>query len=154
MSLNVSLLRASFALVAERQPHLTRRFYEILFERYPQAAALFSKGAGARQEEMLTQALVALMDHLEDVPWLMSTLAGLGAKHVAYRVSDEMYEWVGECLIATLAEVAGADWTPELAAAWSDAYGAIAGMMLSGAHAARMRRRTSGVQTVVIPPSA
>ena len=37
---------------------------------------------------------------------------------------------------ATLAEVAGKDWTPKLEAAWTEAYGAIAGLMKQGAAAA------------------
>ncbi len=30
----------------------------------------------------------------------------MGAKHLDYGVTNEMYDWVGECLVATLAEVA------------------------------------------------
>jgi hemoglobin-like flavoprotein len=133
MSLNVPLLRSSFELVVERQPQLTHRFYEILFERYPQAKPLFGRNATAVQEKMLTDALVAVMDHLEDAPWLTNTLKQLGAKHVSYGVTDEMYGWVGASLLATLAEVAQDDWTPALETAWSDAYGAIAGLMRAGA---------------------
>jgi hemoglobin-like flavoprotein len=133
MSLNVALLRSSFDLVVERQPQLTHRFYEILFDRHPRAKALFGRNTAVAQEKMLTDALVAVMDHLEDAPWLTSTLKGLGAKHKGYGVTDEMYGWVGASLLATLAEVAGQDWTPALATAWTEAYGAIAGLMQSGA---------------------
>ena len=156
MSLNVPPLRASFTLVVDRQPQLTRRFYEIFFERYPQVAPLFRHKARARQEEMLTQALVALMDHLEDSGWLTTSLPELGAKHAGYGVTDAMYGWVGECLLAAIAEAAGTDWSHELSAAWSDAYRAVAGLTLSGAAANRMQTRTSGVQAVVepSPPSA
>lgn len=133
MSLNVPLLRSSFELVVERQPQLTHRFYEILFERYPQAKPLFGRNSSAAQEKMLTDALVAVMDHLEDAPWLTTTLKGLGAKHAGYGVTTEMYGWVGASLLATLAEVAKSDWTPALATAWTDAYGAIAGLMQAGA---------------------
>jgi hemoglobin-like flavoprotein len=133
MSLNVPLLRSSFDLVVERQPHLTHRFYEILFQRYPKAKALFGRNTAVAQEKMLTDALVAVMDHLEDAPWLTNTLKALGAKHVGYGVTTEMYGWVGASLLATLAEVAGGDWTPALEAAWSEAYGAIAGLMQAGA---------------------
>jgi hypothetical protein len=38
-------------------------------------------------------------------------------------------EWVGASLPETLASVAGDDWTPELAAQWTEAYGAIAQLM-------------------------
>jgi hemoglobin-like flavoprotein len=133
MSLNATLLRGSFELVIDRQPQLVRRFYEILFERYPQARPLFGRNSAAKQEEMLGSALVAVLDHVEDAAWLASTLKQLGAKHVGYGVTGEMYGWVGDSLLATLAEIAGADWTPELAAAWTEAYGAISGLMQLGA---------------------
>ena len=132
MALDAALLRSSFALVVERQPALTHRFYEVLFARYPQARPLFGKDT-RRQEEMLQGALVAVVDHLDDAAWLQQTLAGLGAKHVDYGVTAEMYGWVGESLLATLAEVAAEAWTPALERAWTDAYGAIVELMLAGA---------------------
>lgn len=134
MALNVPLLRKSFELVTERQSQLGRRFYQILFERYPQVRPMFGANV-SKQEEMLTAALVAVVDHLEDASWLKATLSQLGAKHRGYGVTDEMYGWVGASLLATIAEVAGADWSPELDAAWTEAYSAISSMMIEGAHA-------------------
>jgi hemoglobin-like flavoprotein len=133
MALNVPLLRGSFELVATANPQFVTRFYEVLFERYPQAKPLFPANGMARQAEMLTGALVAVLDHLEDAPWLSNTLGALGAKHVGYGVTREMYDWVGASLLATLAETAGAHWTPELEAAWAEAYGAIVSLMLARA---------------------
>jgi len=130
MGLNVSLLRESFDLVATANPAVVTRFYEILFERYPQTRPMFPRDGMARQAQMLTSALVAVLDHLEDAPWLKDTLGALGAKHVGYGVTREMYDWVGASLIAALAETAGPKWTPELTGAWSEAYGAIVSMML------------------------
>jgi len=48
-------------------------------------------------------------------------------------VTSEMYGWVGSSLLATLAEVTGPAWTPELNAAWTEAYGAIVSMMVTRA---------------------
>ena len=133
MSLNVALLRQSFELVVDRAPDLTHRFYEILFARHPEVRLLFGRNnTRAIQEQMLTRALVAVMDHLEDAPWLAETLGALGDKHVAYGATNEMYAWVGDALVATLAEVAGDMWTPEVERAWLEAYGAIAGLMKGG----------------------
>jgi hemoglobin-like flavoprotein len=156
MSLNVILLRQSFELVVERAPNLTHRFYEILFERYPETREMFPTARRGQQENMLTQALVAVMDHLEDAPWLTSTLHGLGARHVHYGVSDEMYAWVGDALLSAIAEAAGADWTPELRRAWTDAYGAIAGLMQEGARLAEQSPPSlrSRRQADAAPPSA
>jgi hemoglobin-like flavoprotein len=132
MSLDIEVLRDSFALVAERETAVALRFYEILFERYPQTKGMFRRSS-VEQAQMLTQALVAVVEHLEDSTWLGTTLHALGAKHVEYRVRDEMYDWVGECLIAALADCLGPSFSPRVKDAWIGAYGAVAGMMKAGA---------------------
>ena len=142
--LDIPLLRESFAVVLEASPHLTRRFYEVFFERYPAVKPMFDSSPKGlqRQEAMLAQALVMVLDQLES-PELARTLGLLGGRHVDYGVRDEMYAWVGECLLATLSEAAGKLWTPELEQAWTDAFQAIASMMLAGAHAARLAATTN-----------
>jgi len=133
MALNIELLRQSFDLFVEREPDLMRHFYDVLFVRYPQAEPLFGRTSRDNQAKMLTEALIAVLDHLDDAPWLEHRLGGLGAKHVEYGVTPEMYGWVGESLLVALADIAGPEWNTELAAAWADAYGAIASLMLKGA---------------------
>jgi hemoglobin-like flavoprotein len=132
MTLDIAALRHSFELVLDRRPDLTARFYQILFERYPQVRPMFGGAATRRQEEMLARALVLVVDHLEDGDWLSRTLAELGARHAGYGVTAEMYDWVGDALLATLAEAAGADWTPHLASQWASAYGTICQLMQAG----------------------
>ena len=84
---------------------------------------------------LLHQALVAILDHLEDAFWLEEALKKYGARHADYGVTEERYDWFGECLLATLAEIKGPTWTPQLAAAWADAYRVISGLMKAGAMA-------------------
>lgn len=132
MALDVQLLRSSFDQALARQPDLTHVFYNELFARYPAARPLFDRADMTVQERMLAEALVAVMDHLEDVPWLQTTLEGLGAKHAGYGVTSDMYDWVGESLIATLGKANGEDWTAGHTTAWQEAYGAIVRMMLAG----------------------
>ncbi len=137
MSLDVEALRESFALVVERSPDVVHSFYEILFTRYPQAKPLFGRNSSANQEKMLTGALVAVIEHLEDPAWLTSQLHGMGAKHIEYGVEDHMYPWVGECLVAALQKAAGDAWTPRIEQAWVGAFGAISGLMIAGATSQR-----------------
>ena len=132
MALDADRLHSSFALVVEREPDLALRFYDLLFERYPQAEELFGRNSRETQAKMLTEALVAVLDNLDDAPWLQETLSGLGRKHEGYGVTREMYDWVGECLVATMAEVAADDWDEPTERAWGDAYGAICEMMWAG----------------------
>jgi hemoglobin-like flavoprotein len=129
MALNVDLLRSSFALVVEREPEVTHRFYDVLFAKYPQVQPLFGRRSRADQERMLRDMLVAIVDHVEEPAWLQNQLGALGSKHVGYGVTAEMYGWIGDALLTTLKEVAGPAWTPEIADTWTHAYGAVAGLM-------------------------
>jgi hemoglobin-like flavoprotein len=132
MALNGPVLRSSFELVVGRDPEFTLRFYRIFFTRYPQVVPLFGKNSQAAQAKMLAEALSAVLDHLDDAPWLVSTLKGMGVKHEGYGVTRSMYPWVGECLLAAMAEVAGDDWSAEIEGAWVEAYGAICELMWAG----------------------
>ena len=66
----------------------------------------------------------------EDAEWLGRTLGALGHRHADIGVTPEMYEWVAGALITTMAERGGTEWTDEMTAAWTDALGAVAGLML------------------------
>ena len=120
-------------MVVERQPDLTRVFYDRLFSQYPAARRLFSRQQ-AVQEKMLADTLVAAVDHLGDADWLVVNLAALGAKHETYGVEPKMYGWVKSSLMWTLRQVAAADWNDELENQWNTALAAVNEMMLAGYH--------------------
>lgn len=132
-TLNVTLLRASFDHVIEKQPELTTRFYEIFFDRYPQVKPLFGAKSQKAQAEMLQAALVSVLEHIEDSQWLTSTLKALGEKHKGYGVTDEMYGWVGECLLAAISEAANVPADSDVIKEWTLAYNTIANIMKGAA---------------------
>lgn len=132
------LLLESVEWASENEDVITLRFYEILFERYPSVRPLFSRERTA-QAKMLQDAVMAAIDHMDDAEWLTETLGALGAQHVDYGVEDEMYPWVGECLVAALAEQCGDRWTDAHQDAWVRTYGALQSLALAGA----ARRRAS-----------
>ena len=53
---------------------------------------------------------------------------------MTYGVKAEHYAPVGEALLWTLERGLGADWTPQLATAWGDAYGVLSGFMIGEAY--------------------
>lgn len=135
MPLHAGLLRESFELAASREPAITERFYRHLFARAPELESMFTRGR-AEQAEMLASALAAVLDHLDDAPWLAATLGALGRRHRGYGVTPAMYKLVGDALLKTLAEVCADDWSLAHEAAWREAYGAIRTLMLAGAEEA------------------
>ena len=125
------LLESSLELVDGDEAVLTRRFYEILFDRYPAVRPLFGTDIGP-QAEMLRGAVVAVLDHLDDAAWLTKTLGLLGAKHAAYGVTAPMYGAVAECMIAAMEDLGVDSWTSEMSGAWTEALTTVAGLMLDG----------------------
>lgn len=131
------LIRQNLELVASRAPDLTARFYERLFQQNHELRPMFSRRTADAQQRMLLEAIVAVVDHLEDATWLEETLTAMGAKHVEYGVEDRMYPLVANALITTLADVSGEDWSPKVEVAWLDALTYVAETMIAGARRVR-----------------
>jgi hemoglobin-like flavoprotein len=129
------ILTESLLLVDGQEERLTPRFYEILFERNPELRPMFSADIRP-QAQMLREAVVAVLDHLDDEAWLGDSLGALGRKHVGYGVTPSMYGAVAESMIAAMQELGGEQWTPVMTAEWTEALGAVAGLMLAGAEKA------------------
>ncbi|WP_307714126.1 globin domain-containing protein [Williamsia muralis] len=129
MNVDKVLLERSLMLVADDDVGLTTDFYDRLFAEYPSARALFSSDIRP-QARMLQDAIVAVLDHLEDPTWLRASLGALGQRHASWGVTPEMYNWVASTMIATMADRGGSEWTDAMTDAWSEALGAVAGMML------------------------
>jgi hemoglobin-like flavoprotein len=133
MTLNLNALEESFDLIAPRGDELMDVFYTRLFARAPSVKPLFAHTDLRRQKAMLLRALVLLRSSLRDLDAIVPALRSLGARHVAYGARPEHYPVVGEVLIASMAEVAGAAWRPEYERAWAAAFAIVAGVMCDGA---------------------
>jgi hemoglobin-like flavoprotein len=133
MAFDRELLRKSFALFVACEPDLTHHFYEVLFARHPEARQLFFRKSLAEQEQLLTQTITVLVDHIDDRDYLDNVLRPLGIKHIEYGATIERYDWVRDALLATFRHVAGSVWTDELAMAWREAYDRIASIMMQAA---------------------
>lgn len=122
-------------LVARSETALTKRFYEILFTRYPNVRPLFGRRSEEAQAKMLQDAIVAVVEHLDNESWLHDQLQALGRTHADYGVTPEMYAWVGECLLQALADLSGDRWDAELKAAWTAAFTSISTAMIEASNA-------------------
>ena len=124
-----ALIKISWRAVEPIAEEAAALFYQRLFEVDPELRALFSTTDMAKQRSKLIAALsavVASVDHLERV---MPALQSLGRRHAGYGVEFEHYDTVGSALLWTLEQGLGERWTPELEAAWADAYALVAGVM-------------------------
>jgi nitric oxide dioxygenase len=135
MTLDLNALETSFDLVAPHGDELVDTFYARLFATAPAVQPLFAGTDMHEQKSKLLATLVLLRKSLRDLDAVLPTLHELGRRHVSYGAEPEHYPVVADILIASMAEVAGEQWRPEFARAWSEALGVVAGAMLEGAAA-------------------
>ncbi len=132
MSVNISLLRESWILVADRSEKVASEFYGMLFSRYPQVRALFPIVMES-QRDRLVNAITYVVINLDDLGMVTAYLRELARDHRKFDVRPEHYAAVGRCLIAALRANAVDAWKPEYDEAWSEAYELIASVMIQAA---------------------
>jgi hemoglobin-like flavoprotein len=141
MTLDLETLETSFDLIAPRGEELVDVFYSRLFEAAPAVEPLFAHTDLRKQKAMLLATLALLRKSLRDVDAIAPRLRQLGPRHVAYGARPEHYPVVAEVMLASMAEIAGEVWTPEIAAAWAGALDLVAMAMLEGAEEAESSQR-------------
>jgi hemoglobin-like flavoprotein len=129
----VTLVQRSFAKVAPIAEPAAAMFYGRLFEIAPEVKPLF-RGDMAEQGRKLMGTLAVVVTGLGNLEAILPAASALAKKHVAYGVKGEHYGPVGVALLWTLERGLGAEWTPDLAAAWTAAYTTLSGYMVGEAY--------------------
>ncbi|SFL86666.1 nitric oxide dioxygenase [Bradyrhizobium sp. NFR13] len=130
---DVTLVQDSFKKVAPISDVAAELFYGRLFEVAPQVKPMF-RGDMKEQGRKLMATLGVVVTGLTRLETVLPAASALAKQHVAYGVKAEHYPIVGGALLWTLEKGLGDAWTPELAAAWTAAYGTLSGYMISEAY--------------------
>jgi len=128
----IQLVQSSFAHVELIADTAAALFYTRLFELDPSLRLMF-KGNMVEQGEKLMTTFKVVVRGLTRLDSLVPAVQALGRRHAGYGVTDEHYETVGEALLWTLQQGLGEYFTPDVAAAWSTAYGILADVMKAAA---------------------
>lgn len=129
---HIALVRTSFELVRPILDQAAMTFYDRLFELDPSLRRLFRSTREA-QAQKLAQALAVVVKGLEHPAQLRGAIEAMGRRHTGYGVRPEHYATVGEALIWTLEQGLGPSFTPDVRAAWVDAYSWLAFVMQEAA---------------------
>ncbi|MES2030139.1 MAG: globin family protein [Pseudomonadota bacterium] len=129
----VALVQDSFKKVAPISDVAADLFYGRLFEVAPQVQPMF-KGDMKEQGRKLMATLGVVVTGLTRLETVLPAASALAKQHVAYGVKAEHYPIVGGALLWTLEKGLGDAWTPELASAWTAAYGTLSGYMIAEAY--------------------
>jgi hemoglobin-like flavoprotein len=129
----VKLVQQSFAKVAPISETAAVLFYDRLFEIAPQVRAMFPADMTEQRKKLMAM-LAAVVSGLANLESILPAASALAKRHVAYGARAEHYPVVGSALLWTLEKGLGEAWTPELAAAWTAAYGTLSGFMIAEAY--------------------
>jgi len=129
----VRLVQQSFAKVAPIVDQAAIIFYDRLFEVAPAVKALFPADL-AEQRKKLMATLAAVVNGLSNIESILPAASALAVRHVTYGAKAEHYPVVGGALLWTLQKGLGEAWTPDVAAAWTAAYGTLSTYMISEAY--------------------
>jgi hemoglobin-like flavoprotein len=122
------LLRMSFVTVMDRKAEAGRVFYDHLFTIAPELRVLF-KGDMNAQAHKFIEMLAIVVGLLSNPTALSQTLTQLSHRHRGYSVHDKHFDYVGDALLLTLADILGEEFTPELKTTWRDLYNMVATAM-------------------------
>jgi hemoglobin-like flavoprotein len=129
------MVKESWALAAPAAEELARGFYARLFEIDPDAARLFAATDMDAQRDKFVAMLVAIVAAVDEPRVLVADAAALGRRHAGYGAVPPHYASVGEALLQALATTLGPAFTPEVRAAWAEAYTLVAAVMRRAAGA-------------------
>jgi len=133
---------ASVPVLREHGLAITRHFYASMFEAHPELRNLFNMGnqASGAQQQSLASAVFAYAANIDNAAALGPVLERIVHKHVSVGITPSHYPIVGRYLLRAIKDVLGDAATPELIAAWDEAYWLLAGELIAAE--ARLSERT------------
>jgi hemoglobin-like flavoprotein len=112
-------IQQSFELASERCEDLTPLVYHRLFDEHPETAAMFrSEGSELVKGSMLALTIEAILDFAGERNGHFRMIECEVTSHDAYGTPRELFVAFFGVIAATLRDVLGADWSPEIDQAW------------------------------------
>ena len=127
----VAVVRATVPALAAHGHAVTTAMYRRLF-RDERIAALFNhanQDGDNAQAHALAGAIVAYARNIDDLGALSAALERIAQKHVGYHILPEHYPFVARALLGAIEDVLGDAATPQVLAAWGEAYWLLADLL-------------------------
>ncbi len=128
----IEIVKSTAPVLEEHGESITKVFYGLLFKNHPELKDVFNmvnqkKGT---QQKALANAVFQYAVHIDKLEMLGDTVETIAQKHTSLSIPKEAYPIVGENLLAAIKSVLGAAATPEIMAAWKEAYGDLAAIFV------------------------
>ncbi|HQT89782.1 MAG: nitric oxide dioxygenase [Acidiphilium sp. 37-64-53] len=128
----IQLIKATVPALEVHGLEITKRMYERLFQDSA-IKDLFNQshhGAADTQPKALADAVLAYGRHIDNLGVLGGAVERIAQKHVALNILPEHYPFVAQALLGAIQDVLGDAATPEICAAWGEAYWFLAEILI------------------------
>lgn len=126
----IAIIKATVPALEQYGSDITTAMYKRLFED-AEIAALFNQSnqkSGA-QIHALAGAILAYAKNIENLAVLGSAVERIAQKHIGYAIHPEHYPYVARALLAAIQDVLGDAATPDILAAWGEAFWSLAAIL-------------------------
>jgi hemoglobin-like flavoprotein len=121
-----NLIERSFELAAGRCEDLTPLVYDRLFRQYPETRTMFrTEGSALVKGSMLALTIEAILDFAGSRTGHFRLIECEISSHDAYGTPRDLFIAFFGVIAQTLREILGADWSPEIDAAWRNLLGEV-----------------------------
>ncbi|KAF3070803.1 Flavohemoprotein [Daldinia childiae] len=130
---HIAIVKATAPVLKEHGATITTLFYKNLIAAHPELKNVFSMSnqTSGAQPRALAGAVFAYATYVDDLGQLKALVERIAHKHESLNVQADHYPIVGKYLIEAVAAVLGDACTPEIAEAWTAAYGALADIFIN-----------------------
>ncbi len=135
----IAIVKATVPALAAHGPAITGEMYGRLFQDAP-IRALFNQsnqGKGGAQVNALAAAVLGYAQNIDNLGALGPVVERIAQKHIGYTILPEHYPYVGKALLGAIAHVLGDAATPDVLAAWGEAYWFLADILKNREQAIR-----------------
>jgi len=126
------LVRESFPAIREAAVPLALLFYGRLFQLNPALRPLFHQDISVQSRKLMDM-LIAVVDSLDHFKELEPMLRAMGQRHAGYGVRLEHYATLKSALLWAFGQGLGAEFFPDVRAAWAAVIDAVSAAMMAGA---------------------
>jgi hemoglobin-like flavoprotein len=131
MQEQIAILKASWATVKPENKRIGFLLYEKLFSTAPFLRVMFD-GDITTQACKLVAVISFVISKLHRIEDIFPDLQDIGAKHKQYRIPDNWYDVVGNCLVEALKEESGNTWNDDIEGEWRELYRLLKAQMQEG----------------------
>ncbi|MBL6455828.1 NO-inducible flavohemoprotein [Belnapia sp. T6] len=128
----IALVKATVPALEAHGLAITRRMYERMFQNEA-IRDLFNQshhGETGSQPKALAVAVLAYARNIDNLGVLTAAVERIAQKHVGLNILAEHYPFVAEALLGAIGDVLGEAATPEILAAWGEAYWFLADLLI------------------------